>query len=72
MPIHEYPCRSCGNEFETLVRASDTPTCVSCGSDALDKELSVFAAKKSEAASPAAGPCGASGHPGGPGSGALN
>jgi len=44
MPIHEYACRACGNEFETLVRASDTPTCVSCGSDALDKKLSVFAA----------------------------
>jgi len=44
MPIFEYACRACGHEFETLVRASDTPSCASCGSEALDKKLSVFLA----------------------------
>lgn len=71
MPIFEYSCRACGNEFETLVRASDTPACSSCGSEALDKKLSVFAAQSAQAA-PAVGPCGSCGHPGGPGSCALN
>ncbi len=71
MPIFEYACRACGHEFETLVRASDTPSCASCGSPELDKKLSVFAAQKAEA--PALpGPCGACGNPGGPGSCALN
>jgi predicted nucleic acid-binding Zn ribbon protein len=37
---------------------------------ALDKKLSVFAAQKGNEAAPA--PCGACGHPGGPGSCALN
>lgn len=71
MPIFEYACRACGNEFETLVRTSDTPSCDSCGSSELEKKLSVFAAQKAE--SPAApSPCGSCGHPGGPGSCALN
>jgi putative FmdB family regulatory protein len=71
MPIFEYACRACGHEFETLVRASDTPSCASCGSEALDKKLSVFAAQKGEAEA-ASSPCGSCGHPGGPGSCALN
>ncbi len=68
MPIHEYSCRACGNEFETLVRASDVPACPKCESQALDKKLSVFAAQ-TKGATPAAAPagCGACGHPGGPG-----
>jgi putative FmdB family regulatory protein len=44
MPIFEYACRACGHEFETLVRASDTPSCERCASNELDKKLSVFAA----------------------------
>jgi putative FmdB family regulatory protein len=44
MPIYEYLCKSCGSEFETLVRASETPACA----------------------------CGSCGHPGGPGSCAIN
>ena len=64
MPIFEYACRACGHEFETLVRASDTPSCASCGSAALDKKLSVFAAQNSPAPTSACGNCG---NPGGPG-----
>jgi len=71
MPIFEYACRACGHEFETLVRASDTPSCASCGSPELDKKLSVFAAQKAEVPV-AAGPCGACGNPGGPGSCGFN
>jgi putative FmdB family regulatory protein len=70
MPIYEYACRACGHEFETLVRASETPDCAACGSAELDKKLSVFAAQKETAAAPAA--CGACGHSGGPGTCALD
>jgi putative FmdB family regulatory protein len=70
MPIFEYACRACGHEFETLVRSMETPACVRCASPALDKKLSVFAAQKTADAAPA--PCGSCGHPGGPGSCAIN
>jgi len=66
MPIYEYACRACGNEFETLVRASDTPSCSGCGSPDLEKKLSVFAAQSGESLQ-AASPCGSCGNPGGPG-----
>jgi putative FmdB family regulatory protein len=71
MPIFEYACRACGHEFETLVRAADTPSCASCGSEALDKKLSVFSAQNG-GPEPASAACGTCGHPGGPGSCALN
>ena len=45
MPIFEYKCRGCGNEFEALVRKSDTPTCPSCSSTELEKLLSLPALK---------------------------
>jgi putative FmdB family regulatory protein len=31
MPIYEYVCKSCGHEFEKLVRGGKTPACTSCG-----------------------------------------
>ena len=73
MPIYEYACK-CGNEFEMLVRSGTVPGCPSCRSTELEKKLSVFAtAGSTEDATPvAAGPCGTCGHPGGPGSCALN
>lgn len=74
MPIYEYHCRSCGRDFETLVRGSETPACSHCGGADLEKKLSVFAAQTGQGggAAPAAGPCGACGHPGGPGACALD
>ena len=74
MPIYEYACHKCGQEFETLVRSGTIPDCPSCHSTELEKKLSVFATAGSTAgASPvAAGPCGSCGHPDGPGSCALN
>lgn len=68
MPIYEYACRSCGHEFETLVRGAEAPSCARCASPELEKKLSVFASPAT--AEPAA--CGTCGHPGGPGSCALN
>jgi len=70
MPIFEYACRACGHEFETLVRGAETPACERCASAELEKKLSVFASPASTEASVA--PCGTCGHPGGPGSCALN
>ena len=70
MPIHEYACRGCGHEFETLVRASETPSCASCGSTELDRKLSVFATQ-GEKADPV-GACGMCGDPRGPGACKLN
>jgi putative FmdB family regulatory protein len=71
MPIFEYACHDCGQQFETLVRSGTVPECPSCHSTELDKQLSVFAApgSMSQAAPlPAMGPCGTCGHPEGPGS----
>jgi putative FmdB family regulatory protein len=40
MPLYEYECKACGQEFEVLVRTGDpAPTCVSCGSSDLQKLL---------------------------------
>jgi len=73
MPIYEYRCSSCGNEFEKLVRSTDTPECPSCHGHALDKKLSSFATASSAASTEAApGPCGGCGHFRGPGSCALH
>lgn len=71
MPIYEYACRACGHEFETLVRSSDTPSCVKCASADLEKKLSVFSSQGSSPEAAVAA-CGACGHPGGPGSCGLN
>lgn len=76
MPLYEYSCRTCHHQFETLVRASETPTCPSCHGSALERRLSVFAARTAGAAShemPApVGACGACGDPRGPGACSLN
>lgn len=45
MPIFEYKCRSCGNQFEALVRKSDIPACPSCKGIELEKLLSLPALK---------------------------
>ena len=69
MPMYEYACRACGHEFETLVRAGETPACKECASAELDKKLSVFTS--STAREPAAA-CGTCGNPAGPGACALD
>ena len=68
MPIHEYACRGCGHEFETLVRSGDAPGCTKCGRHDLDKKLSVFATQ----GSPEPAACGTCGDPRGPGACKLN
>ena len=45
MPIYEYACRSCGEQFELLTYASkaDEATCPKCGSVDVKRLMSVFA-----------------------------
>ncbi len=69
MPLYEYVCSKCQDEFELLVRGSDQPACPACGSDKLTKLLSVVAAHSANSRSqsgsacdlPSAGPCGMGG-----------
>jgi putative FmdB family regulatory protein len=58
MPIYGYDCKICGHEFETLVRSSDTPTCPSCGSADLTKQLSLIASPAKGSNDPAPMSCG--------------
>ena len=58
MPIYEFRCTECGNEFETLLlRRSDRAVCEQCGSEALERMLSAHAVGSSGSAADAA-PCG--------------
>jgi putative FmdB family regulatory protein len=43
VPIFEYECRTCGREFELLVRTGDVPACPSCAGRDLEKLLSLSA-----------------------------
>ncbi|HLX09519.1 MAG TPA: zinc ribbon domain-containing protein [Thermoanaerobaculia bacterium] len=46
MPLYEYRCRDCGNQFEILQRLGAGAaglTCTGCGAAALDKQFSTFA-----------------------------
>jgi putative FmdB family regulatory protein len=45
MPIYEYRCHACGQQFELLVLKSTTIACSSCGSDQLERLLSLPAIK---------------------------
>ena len=68
MPMYEYRCRRCGEDFEELVR-TDTPDseveCPECGVYEAGRKLSTFAAGASRAggyrASSSSGNCGPSG-----------
>ena len=62
MPIYEYTCNDCGQEFELLVRGEEKPSCPSCGREDLSKSFSVPAAHTAgskEPACPARDSCGA-------------
>ncbi|HYA76364.1 MAG TPA: zinc ribbon domain-containing protein [Burkholderiaceae bacterium] len=72
MPIYEYACNTCGNEFELLVRAGAVPQCPSCHSTELGKRLSVFTATAAAEPPPRMGPCASCGNPNGPGACALS
>ena len=55
MPLYDFHCRSCGNEFEALVRAQDAPpTCPSCRGTDLERLLSAFSVSSAEKTAAAA------------------
>jgi putative FmdB family regulatory protein len=60
MPLYEFICSQCDNNFELLVRSSNwegAAACPHCGSKELKKKLSVFAASVAPSTS-AAPTCG--------------
>lgn len=44
MPIYEYACQACGEEFELLVRSDEKLVCPGCESEKLEKLMSAPAA----------------------------
>ena len=48
MPIYEYECRQCGNQFELLVIKTTVPACPSCESQDLEQLVSGFAVSSEE------------------------
>jgi putative FmdB family regulatory protein len=45
MPIYDYSCRGCGHTFEALVRSASIPKCPECGSEDLERLLSLPAVR---------------------------
>jgi putative FmdB family regulatory protein len=44
MPLYEYKCLGCGNQFELLIlKASQRAACPSCASESIERLLSMFA-----------------------------
>lgn len=44
MPLFEYRCQSCDQEFELLVRSGEQPACPDCQGTKLEKLISAHAA----------------------------
>lgn len=48
MPLFEFHCPRCGKDFDKLVRSAfaiDEVTCPECGSNEVQKKLSIFASR---------------------------
>ena len=64
MPLYEYTCKDCHDEFELLVRSHEPSACPQCGGSQLQKQFSVVAAHRGTSRqlpfceTPAAGGCG--------------
>jgi putative FmdB family regulatory protein len=67
MPLYEYHCKSCGNDFEKRVsfaEADSNPDCPECDSPETNKRISLFAAHGTSAtggSALSAANCGSSG-----------
>lgn len=44
MPLYEYACDGCGQLVELLIRGQERPVCPACGSEKLERQLSVISA----------------------------
>ena len=52
MPIYEFTCPGCGNEFEKLVLGGSVAVaCPACGADEVKRRLSIFGVGGGAAAS---------------------
>lgn len=51
MPLFDFVCRACGEEFEALVMGNDKPDCPRCQSADLKKQMSTFAMRTGSAGS---------------------
>lgn len=73
MPIYEYRCARCRQDFELLVHAGAEPACPACDTPTLQKRLSAFSVGRPSrtAAGPAPEACGSCGDPRGPGACAM-
>jgi putative FmdB family regulatory protein len=58
MPIYEYRCPKCNQQFEQLVRGDETVTCPKCGSPNLTKLLSRPAVSVKQSGTQDVPPCG--------------
>jgi putative FmdB family regulatory protein len=45
MPIYEYSCKSCGNQFEMLILGAEEAVCPSCAGKELERLLSASYSK---------------------------
>jgi len=64
MPIYEYQCQECGEEFEKLVRSiSSAPEvqCPRCGGKKVKKAFSLFGTQSSSSGGLSTGTCAPSG-----------
>ena len=43
MPLYDFRCRACAEEFEELVSPSTTPPCPACGATDVERLLGSFA-----------------------------
>jgi len=41
VPLFDYSCTECGHQFEALVRGSEKPKCKECGSEELERLMSL-------------------------------
>jgi putative FmdB family regulatory protein len=48
MPIYEYKCSNCGEDFEKLVFGNQEVRCPKCDSEDIKKKFSVFSATGTE------------------------
>ena len=48
MPIYDYKCRGCGQEFELIVLRDTVSACPSCHSQELEQQVSGFAVSSAE------------------------
>jgi putative FmdB family regulatory protein len=61
MPIYEFRCKDCNNDFETLVLGSgDRVECPKCKGTCLERLMSACAFKSGESFTPAKGSSGCS------------